>query len=232
MIIANLFVFALSMKKHQFTFHAVNKNEVHKHIRNDFSMFSSQIFLSLQLYAPVVLISYFGNNLMAGQYRIVEQIIVVFKTYIFLFFNFVFPKICYVIEINFKRGIKNWLIYNGSNFIFVLFGMLFFHVFSYEIVSYFNPTNRYVLSNLLEVAVFIPLILALSIPLKQLILALNYKTFYVRLTSIMVVINLFAIVLLLPIFKVYGVFYSLIATDLIVIIFYLYQLKKNKNFHD
>jgi O-antigen/teichoic acid export membrane protein len=232
MIIANLFVFALIMKKHQFTFHAVNKNEVHKHIRNDFSMFSSQIFLSLQLYAPVVLISYFGNNLMAGQYRIVEQIIVVFKTYIFLFFNFVFPKICYVIEINFKRGIKNWLIYNGSNFIFVLFGMLFFHFFSYEIVSYFNPTNRYVLSNLLEVAVFIPLILALSIPLKQLILALNYKTFYVRLTSIMVVINLFAIVLLLPIFKVYGVFYSLIATDLIVIIFYLYQLKKNKNFHD
>lgn len=232
MIIANLFVFALIMKKHQFTFHAVNKNEVHKHIRNDFSMFSSQIFLSLQLYAPVVLISYFGNNLMAGQYRIVEQIIVVFKTYIFLFFNFVFPKICYVIEIDFKRGIKNWLIYNGSNFIFVLFGMLFFHVFSYEIVSYFNPTNRYVLSNLLEVAVFIPLILALSIPLKQLILALNYKTFYVRLTSIMVVINLFAIVLLLPIFKVYGVFYSLIATDLIVIIFYLYQLKKNKNFHD
>ena len=232
MIIANLFVFALIMKKHQFTFHAVNKNEVHKHIRNDFSMFSSQIFLSLQLYAPVVLISYFGNNLMAGQYRIVEQIIVVFKTYIFLFFNFVFPKICYVIEIDFKRGIKNWLIYNGSNFIFVLFGMLFFHVFSYEIVSYFNPTNRYVLSNLLEVAVFVPLILALSIPLKQLILALNYKTFYVRLTSIMVVINLFAIVLLLPIFKVYGVFYSLIATDLIVIIFYLYQLKKNKNFHD
>jgi O-antigen/teichoic acid export membrane protein len=232
MIIANLFVFALIMKKHQFTFHALNKNEVHKHIRNDFSMFSSQIFLSLQLYAPVVLISYFGNNLMAGQYRIVEQIIVVFKTYIFLFFNFVFPKICYVIEIDFKRGIKNWLIYNGSNFIFVLFGMLFFHVFSYEIVSYFNPTNRYVLSNLLEVAVFIPLILALSIPLKQLILALNYKTFYVRLTSIMVVINLFAIVLLLPIFKVYGVFYSLIATDLIVIIFYLYQLKKNKNFHD
>ena len=232
MIIANLFVFALIMKKHQFTFQAVNKNEVHKHIRNDFSMFSSQIFLSLQLYAPVVLISYFGNNLMAGQYRIVEQIIVVFKTYIFLFFNFVFPKICYVIEIDFKRGIKNWLIYNGSNFIFVLFGMLFFHVFSYEIVSYFNPTNRYVLSNLLEVAVFIPLILALSIPLKQLILALNYKTFYVRLTSIMVVINLFAIVLLLPIFKVYGVFYSLVATDLIVIIFYLYQLKKNKNFHD
>ena len=232
MIVSNFLVFIWIIKKHQFSFLMVNKDEVFKHIRNDFSMFSSQIFVSLQLYAPVVLISYFGNNLMAGQYRIVEQIIVIFKTYIFLFFNYVFPRVCYLIETDFKRGIKNWLIYNSTNFVFVLFGMLFFYFYSYEIVSYFNPTNRYVLSNLLEVAVFIPLILAVSIPLKQLILALNYKRFYVRLTSIMVILNLFAIVFLLPKFKVYGVFYSLIATDLIVIIFYLYQLKKNKNFHD
>ncbi|EAZ96833.1 O-antigen transporter [Flavobacteria bacterium BAL38] len=232
MIISNAFVFLWIIKKHQFSFIGINKEEVYKHIINDFSMFSSQIFLSLQLYAPVVLISYFGSNLMAGQYRIVEQIIVVFKTYIFLFFNFVFPKICYLIEIDYKRGIKNWIIYNSTNFVFVLVGMLFFHLYSYEIVSYFNPTNRYVLSNLLEVAVFIPLILALSIPLKQLILAFNYKIFYVRLTSVMVIINLLAIVFLLPKFKVYGVFYSLIATDLIVIIFYIYQLKKNENFHD
>ena len=232
MIVSNFLVFIWIIKKHQFSFLMVNKDEVFKHIRNDFSMFSSQIFVSLQLYAPVVLISYFGNNLMAGQYRIVEQIIVIFKTYIFLFFNYVFPRVCYLIETDFKRGIKNWLIYNSTNFVFVLFGMLFFYFYSYEIVSYFNPTNRYVLSNLLEVAVFVPLILAISIPLKQLVLAYNYKRFYVYLTSVMVLFNLLAIVILLPKFQVYGVFYSLIATDLIVIIFYLYQLKKNKNFHD
>ena len=227
MIVSNFLVFIWIIKKHQFSFLMVNKDEVFKHIRNDFSMFSSQIFVSLQLYAPVVLISYFGNNLMAGQYRIVEQIIVIFKTYIFLFFNYVFPRICYLIETDFKRGLKNWIIYNGVNFVFVTMGMLFFHIYSYEIVSYFNPTNRYVLSNLLEVAVFVPLILAISIPLKQLVLAYNYKRFYVYLTSVMVLFNLLAIVILLPKFQVYGVFYSLIATDLIVIIFYLYQLKKN-----
>lgn len=227
MIVSNFLVFIWIIKKHQFSFLLINKDEVFKHIRNDFSMFSSQIFVSLQLYAPVVLISYFGNNLMAGQYRIVEQIIVIFKTYIFLFFNYVFPRICYLIETDFKRGLKNWIIYNGVNFVFVTMGMLFFHIYSYEIVSYFNPTNRYVLSNLLEVAVFVPLILAISIPLKQLVLAYNYKRFYVYLTSVMVLFNLLAIVILLPKFQVYGVFYSLIATDLIVIIFYLYQLKKN-----
>ena len=162
---------------------------------------------------------------MAGQYRIVEQIIVIFKTYIFLFFNYVFPKVCYLLEVDHKRGMKNWKIYNGANFVLVISGMAVFFAFSYEIVSYFNPTNRYVLSRLLEVAVFIPILLAISIPLKQLILAYNYKRFYVSLTSIMVIFNLLAIVLLLPYYQVYGVFYSLIATDLIIIIFYLYRLK-------
>lgn len=225
MIVANLFVFVLILKKHKFSFSQINIAEVGSHIRNDFSMFSSQIFVSLQLYAPVVLISYFGGNLMAGQYRIVEQIIIVFKTYIFLFFNYVFPKVCYLLEIDAKRGMKNWKIYNGVNFVLVIFGMTLFFIFSYEIVSYFNPTNRYVLSSLLEVAVFIPILLAISIPLKQLILGYNFKKFYVRLTSIMVVFNLLAIVMLLPYYQVYGVFYSLLATDLIIIIFYLYRLK-------
>ena len=225
MIVANLFVFVLILKKHKFSFSQINIAEVGSHIRNDFSMFSSQIFVSLQLNAPVVLISYFGSNFMAGQYRIVEQIIVVFKTYIFLFFNYVFPKVCYLLEIDAKRGMKNWKIYNGVNFVLVIFGMTLFFIFSYEIVSYFNPTNRYVLSSLLEVAVFIPVLLAISIPLKQLVLGYNFKKFYVRLTSIMVVFNLLAIVMLLPYYQVYGVFYSLLATDLIIIIFYLYKLK-------
>lgn len=225
MIVANLFVFVLILKKHKFSFSQINIAEVGSHIRNDFSMFSSQIFVSLQLYAPVVLISFFGGNLMAGQYRIVEQIIIVFKTYIFLFFNYVFPKVCYLLEVDAKRGMKNWKIYNGVNFVLVIFGMTLFFIFSYEIVSYFNPTNLYVLSSLLEVAVFIPVLLSISIPLKQLILGYNFKKFYVRLTSIMVVFNLLAIVMLLPYYQVYGVFYSLLATDLIIIIFYLYRLK-------
>lgn len=225
MIAANLFVFVLILNKYKFSFSKLNTTEVGNHIRNDFSMFSSQIFVSLQLYAPVVLISFFGSNLMAGQYRIVEQIIVIFKTYIFLFFNYVFPKVCYLLEVNPKRGIKKWKIYNGVNFVFVLFGMILFFLFSNEIVAYFNSTNRYILSSLLKVAVFIPLLLAISIPLKQLILGYNFKKFYVRLTTIMVFFNLVALVVLIPYYQVYGVFYSLIATDLIIIIFYLYQLK-------
>jgi O-antigen/teichoic acid export membrane protein len=232
MIISNFLFFILIIKKNHFSFLLVNKEEVVNHIKNDFSIFSSQIFVSLQMYAPIVLVSYFGNNLMAGQYRIVEQIIVIFKTYIHLFFNYVFPKVCYLMEVDYKQAIKNWIIYNGVNLVLVIISMSFFYIYSYEVVSYFNPTNRYILSNLLQIAVFIPLLLAISIPLKQLILAFNYKFFYVGLTSVTAIINLATIVFLLPKFQVYGVFYSLIATDLIVIIFYLYKLKNTKKLYD
>ena len=225
MIVSSLLFFIMLLKKYKFSFSNLNKEDVFKHIQNDFSMFSSQIFVSLQMYAPVVLISFFGNNFMAGQFRIVEQIIVVFKTYILLFFNYIFPKVCYLLEVDTKKALRNWKLYNGFNFVFVMLGMTLFFIYSYDIVSYFNPTNRYALSSLLNVAVFIPLLLAISIPLKQLILGYNFKKFYVTTTSIMVLFNLVAIVVLLPVYQVYGVFYSLIATDLIIIIFYLYKLK-------
>ncbi len=227
MIIANLIVLILVFKKHNFSLKIIPLVEIKKHLRNDFSMFSSQIFVSLQLYAPVIMISYFGSNLMAGQYKIIEQIIVIFKTYIFLFFNFIFPKVCYEVEHTPNVAMRNWKIYNGLNFLFVLAGMIFFYVFSYEIVSYFNPTNRYFLSELLEVAVFIPLLMAISTPLKQLVLAFNYKRFYIRLTAIMVIFSLLLIRIVIPIYEVYGVLYSLIFTEVLIIIFYLSCVRKN-----
>jgi len=227
MIIANLFVLFLIFKKYNFNFKIVPFLEIKNHLKNDFSMFSSQIFVSLQLYAPVIMVSYFGSNLMAGQYKIIEQIIVIFKTYIFLFFNFIFPKVCYEVEHTPNVAFRNWKIYNGLNFLFVLAGMIFFYVFSYEIVSYFNPTNRYFLSELLEVAIFIPLLMAISTPLKQLVLAFNHKKFYIRLTAIMVIFSLLLIRLVIPSYEVYGVLYSLIFTEIIIIIFYLSCVRKN-----
>ena len=227
MIIANLITLILVFNKYHFKLKAIPLIEIKNHLRKDFSMFSSQIFVSLQLYAPVIMISYFGNNLMAGQYKIIEQIIVVFKTYIFLFFNFIFPKVCYEVEYTPNVALRNWKIYNGLNFLFVLIGMIILYVYSYEVVSYFNPTNRYFLSQLLEVAVFIPLLLAVSIPLKQLVLAFNYKRFYIKLTATIVIFNLLLIRIIIPVYEVYGVLYSLILTEAIIAIFYLSCVKNN-----
>lgn len=226
MIISNGLFFFLILNKYKFSFSSIHKKDIFQFLRRDFKMFGSQIFVSIQMYSPVILISYFGTNLMAGQYKIVEQVILIFKTYILLFFNYVFPNVCYLLEKNKEKGMYNWKLFNGANFIFVLVSMVVFYNFSYDIVSYFNPTNRYALSQLLQLAVLYPVLFAISIPLKQLVLAWNFNRFYVNLTSIAVLLNIIAIIILLPQFQVYGVFYSLLFIEGIMILFYLICIRK------
>lgn len=228
MIVSNLVFLILIFRSYNFRLCTVPLRDISNFLRRDFTMFSSQIFVALQLNSPIFLISLFGNNLMAGQYKIIEQIIVVFKTYIFLFFNYVFPKICYLTSENIKKAYKSWAIYNGLNFMFVLAGMAIFCYLSYDIVAYFNTTNRYILSRLLLVAIYIPLLMAISIPLKQLVLAFNHKQFYIIVTTFTVIATLLLIYFLLPLYKVYGVLYSLIASEVFIIIVYLYRLKFHK----
>ena len=226
MILSNLLFFLLIIKKYHFSFSRCSFEGIKAFLKKDFKMFTSQIFVSIQMYSPVILISYFGNNLMAGQYKIVEQVILIFKTYIILFFNYVFPRVCYLLETNKEKGLLHWTIFNSVNFIFVTISMLFFYIFSYDIISYFNPTNRYLLSNLLQIAVFYPIFLAISIPLKQLVLGWNFNKFYINLTTSIVLLNLITIIILLPYYYVYGVFYTLIATEGLMILFYLICIRK------
>ena len=105
--------------------------------------------------------------------------------------------------------------------------MMVIYYFSYDIISYFNPTNRYFLSDLLQLAVLYPVLIAISIPLKQLVLGWNYRSFYINTTTVTVFLNLLAIIALLPIYKIYAVFYSSIITEAIVILIYLICIRKN-----
>lgn len=228
MILGNSLVVFMLIKQYKFKIIGQKRDDLKKHFKKDFSIFSSQIFVSLQLYAPVVLVSFFGNNLLAGQYRIIEQIIVVFRTYILLFFNYTYPRVCYLLSLDYKKGIKSWIQFNGLNFCFVLISMSVFYFLSYQLVSYFSHENLIELSNLLKIAVFIPVLFAISVPLKQLVLAFNYNKFYVYSTYLIVLFCLILIVVLLEKFDLKGVFYSLILTELLAIIFYLYRIVKEK----
>ena len=188
-------------------------------------MFSSQIFVSLQMYSPILLIGFFGNNLLAGQYKIIEQIIVVFKTYIYLFFNFVYPRVCYLLDKNIKQGFKFWKTYNGVNFAFIAISMGILYFFSSQAVSYFTKTDVLEISDLLKLAVFIPLGLSISIPLKQLLLGFNQQQLYIRIVMIMVLVNLLLMIALLPYYGIKGVLISLIFSELMTIVIYYFVIK-------
>lgn len=225
MILPNTFATVYFLSKFKISYKDTSAKEIGILLRENFSMFFSQIFLSLQLYSPIMLISFFGNNAMAGQYKIVEQIVVMFKTYIYLFFNYVYPRVCYLIEKNMKDALRFWKIYNGANFIFILLSMGIVYLFSEEIVTYFNPKEIGFISDLLRFAVLIPLLVSISNPLKQLVLGLEFQKLYIRLTMIMVIFNLGCMILLLPYLKIYGVIASLVVAEALTAMIYLIAIK-------
>ena len=230
MIIANGFVFIYLLNRHSFSFKKTKKIEVTTYLKTNFSMFSSQIFVSLQMYSPIVLISFFGNNILAGQYKIIDQIIVIFRTYIILFFNFVFPRVSYLLIKSRTEGLNFWKKVNGLNFIFIFFLMTLIADYSIVIVDYFNPKDVDYISNLLKIALVIPILQSISQPFKQLILGWNKQTKYIRTTMVVTVITLALIVVLTPIYKVLGVLFSLIISEILIISIFFYHIK-NKLFN-
>ena len=225
-VLSNSLAFIYVVRTHNFSFRKSQKRFVLLQLKDNFSIFSSQLFVSLQMYAPIMLIGIFGNNLLAGHYKIIEQITVIFKTYIYLFFNFVYPRVCYLLDKNSKQAYRFWKTYNGLNFIFILLSMAGIYFFSTAAVSFFTKSDIEAISGLLRLATLIPLLISISIPLKQLMLGLNKQKLYVRMTTIMVVVNLAGMVLLLPKYQISGVLITLILTEATTILIYFYFLKK------
>jgi len=225
MIVPNGIAFIYLCTKNNISHNNTSIKEVTGFLTGYFTMFSSQLFMSLQLYVPIILINFFMGNAMAGRYRIIDQVVVIFKTYIFLFFNYVYPRVCYLLEKNVKEAMRFWKIYNIANFAFVATCMLVLFAMAKMVVNYFTDEFTTEMESLLRVAVFIPLTMAVSIPLKQLVLGQDNQKFYIKLTTIMVAVNIVLMAVLLPCFKIYGVFIALIVTEVITALFYATVIK-------
>ncbi|HEY0092045.1 MAG TPA: oligosaccharide flippase family protein [Flavobacterium sp.] len=226
MIAANGISLIYILHRYRFNFTSVTLSDIKENLKNGFSIFSSQIFVSIQLYSPLILVGFIGNGLMAGMYRIVEQVVAVFKTYILLFFNFVYPRVCYLLAQDVAKGRKFWLTFNGANFIFILISMIGVFVLADPIMKYFDPKATSEVSQLLRIAVAIPLLMAVSIPLKQLVLGFDFNSFYVKWTVISVVSTVVIIILLLPVFHLKGVLFSLIMVEFLTAILFFLKIKK------
>jgi O-antigen/teichoic acid export membrane protein len=126
-----------------------------------------------------------------------------------------------------QEAIRFWKIYNGLNFIFITVALIVITLLSTEIVSYFNPKGIIEINNLLKIAVLIPILQAITIPLKQLVLGSNQQREYVKITMIITVISLLLIVFITPIYHVFGVLFSLILTEIVTAVVFYLTIKNN-----
>lgn len=214
-------------------FSSVTFTDVTDYLKKNAGITGSQLFLSAQLFGPVMLIDYFAGAALAGRYRIVEQVTNIFRTYILLFFNFVYPRVCYLIEQSWQKCIKLWRLYNGLNFVFIIAAMAGVFVFAEPIVQYFirKKANGEIIDaapiiQTLQLATLLPVSFAISVPLKQLLLATGKQKVYTNITFGMVTVTTVLLIILLHVMGLNGVFISLIVSELVSAVLFVIVLKK------
>jgi O-antigen/teichoic acid export membrane protein len=220
-ILAYSFGLIMVWKKNPFNLNFSNYRKSFNLLKIDFSLTVSQIFLAIYQYFPIVLINYFSNDYYAGIYRIIDQIISVFKTFFNAFFYYAFTKVCYYIDQDKVNGLWKSIKINLLPLAIVLPLLIFIFLFSIEILMFFKvTTNLEYINTILKISLVIPLLLVVSQVFRQLLLALELKKEYVRLTIFSTIFCLLIIGLFIHQIGLVGVFYAIIITEIIVILLY------------
>jgi O-antigen/teichoic acid export membrane protein len=225
LLVSSIFGFIWIYNRHSFSF----KKGVFKKslllLKSESSLTISQLFFSLYQYAPILLISYIGGDFMAGQYRIIDQIVMVFRTYFQMFFNFSYADVCLNIYENKIIGINIWLKYNGYNYFLVLFLLICFGIFSTEILYYFKVAVTDNMISLFIIGLFIPVFMGISFSLKQLMFSFNENKSYIAITITATIFSLLLMFWLINKMGLRGAFVATIIIEILISTAYIFILR-------
>ncbi|MGX7667846.1 oligosaccharide flippase family protein [Flavobacterium pedocola] len=230
-IVANIIGLLWIFRTYRFSLKIVPFALVKELLVRDFSFCVSQLFLATRNYSAVVIIGFFSGDYVAGQFKVVEQIINLFRTYLQLFFKFSYSYVCFAIDDNFKKGVRLWQKFNGFNFIFLVLLLVLVVLFSTEILTFFkvDAVHMAEIENYLHLAVFIPFLIGITLPLEQLIFSLNKNKEYIRVTILSTIFNILGLSVLMHTFGLAQAFFLLIFTEACLAGIYCYVLKNEFN---
>lgn len=226
-IIASASGFIWIYKKNNFSF----KNGSVKHaislIKEDFSLTISQLFFSFYQYLPIIIISFVCGDFIAGQYRIIDQVIMIFRTYLQMFFNFIYAEICLRIYEDVNKGFIKWKRVNSINYLFILSLITLFFFNAELILSFFkvSMSDITILSKYFKIGLLIPVFMGISFALKQLIFSFNKNSIYIIITIVSTIINVVIMYFLLKNIGLIGAFLSNIFVEFLIIVSYTFVLK-------
>lgn len=226
-LIAGSIGFLWICRKYRFSFANARLLDAITLIKDEFSLTVSQLFFSFYQYAPIMLISYVCGDFIAGQYRIIDQVIMIFRTYLQMFFNFIYAEICLRIHDNAREGLAKWKKSNGLNYLLIL-GLLVIVFLSTEMILQFfkvGPSDIGILAAYFKIGLLIPVFMGVSFALKQLMFAFNRNKQYVAITIFCTVFNLLLMFALLRLIGLEGAFVAAIVAECVIIGLYAVVLR-------
>jgi O-antigen/teichoic acid export membrane protein len=200
-------------------------------LKADFSVCMSQLFLSARQHSPLFLAAYLLGYHAAGQFRIIEHILSLYRTSIQMLMRFFYPSLCFKISKDISSGIAYWKQYTKYSLIFIAASLAVLFMFSEEVLVFFNASADTIkkLGFIFKIELIIPLLMALSLPLEQLMFATNRNKAYVRISISVTVVCLLFLFVAIKTYGILGIIVSLILAEVLFITLYskhsLFSLK-------
>lgn len=227
-IVSSIIGLIYIVRKYKFKLNHFSFIQVKKLLVDDFSFCVSQLFFAFRNYSTVLIIGFFAGEYIAGQFKVIEQITSLFRTYLQMFFKFSYSYVCFEVDKNINKGLHLWRKFNGLNFILVFGLLLITFLFSHSVLVFFKVDNKVfsTLETYLHIALLIPFFTAITLPLEQLIFSLNKNKIYITLTIATTIFNVAGISLLMMFYGLLQVFFLLIITEIFLTTIYFLILKQ------
>ena len=169
----------------------------------------------------------FLGTTIAGQYKIIEQLIMLFRTFFQIVFRFSYSVICTKIKESFVLGFSLWKKINGLGLLFVLVCITLIYINYKPVFLFFNSNPNFaVICKPLLFALIIPVFIGCNLALEQLIFSLNKNRAYISTTIFITIFSTISLLLFSHFLLLKGVIWSLLTTEMVLIISYLVLLKK------
>ncbi len=222
-LLFNIVGLAVIKFSHGFVYCKPDWNRIAAILKDDFSFCVSQLFLSVRQISPLFLVSYFVGYTLAGQYKIIEQVISLFRTFLQVYFKYYYASACYRVMKNFNEGVSYWKGYVFRVFLLSIGALLVLLLGVNHFLAFFNVAETEIakMSGIFQISLVIPFLMVFSLALEQLMFITNKSREYIRITLGVTVINVTLILVLLQNFKLWGVVISIVISEIVFIALYL-----------
>ncbi len=224
-LIFNLLGLAIIINKLKLKLSLPNRYEVIDILKKDFTFCLSQLFLSARQLSPLVLTGYFLGYGLAGQYKVMEQVITLFRTFNQVYLKFFYPKVCYKFIIDKTKGFLFWKKYSQLNIVSVFIALVMIFVFSQEVLRFFHLNEEVInqINCIFRVSLLVSFMLSLSLPLEQLMIISNQTKSYIRITIFVTSVNVILLLVLTEKYQLFGIISTLLVAESLFIILYFYN---------
>jgi PST family polysaccharide transporter len=147
-------------------------------LKDSSSVFISSFSVSLYAHSAILILGFFGNEKMVGQFAAVEKIILVFRLGLSTLFSVVYPRLCQLIIKSTQEARAFLRKLFGSVITLVALASLVLWYFPMELTGLVTGENDPEIVFLLRWMALVPLLIALNMASYQQLLAHKHQRYY------------------------------------------------------